>query len=67
MNTHGGKRLGAGRPEINPQSKRVQFSISVKPETKLMAAELRENGIRLGQHIDKLVMELIEELHSQKK
>lgn len=67
MNTHGGKRFGAGRPEINPQTKRVQFCVSVKPETKLMAAELRKNGIRLGQHIDQLVMQLIEELQSQKK
>lgn len=62
MENRGGKRPGAGRKEIDPNKKRVQFCVSVRPETKELAARLRENGIKLGQHIDQLVMDLYEEM-----
>lgn len=67
MNTHGGKREGAGRKSLTPGIKRVQFCVSVKPETRDKAAELRAAGIKLGQHIDQLVDDLYNKLISDKK
>lgn len=64
MNTHGGKREGAGRKNLTPGIKRVQFCVSVKPETRDKAAELRSAGIKLGQYIDQLVEDLHKELMS---
>lgn len=61
MNTHGGKRPGAGRKMMTPGEKRVQFSISVSPETRRKAADLRKAGIKIGLEIDKL----IQDIHAQ--
>lgn len=64
MNTHGGKREGAGRKSLTPGEKRVQFSVSVRPETRDKAADLRAAGIKLGLYIDQLVDDLHKEMMS---
>lgn len=66
MSDWGGKREGSGRKPIDPDTMRVQMSVSVTQETRLKARVLRENGIRLGAEIDQLVDRLIQDLESKK-
>ena len=51
-NKRGGRRPGAGRPTLEPKDRRVSISISVDPEVKAMAAELRKAGVHLGPLFD---------------
>ena len=51
-NKRGGRRPGAGRPTLEPKCRRVSISISVDPEVKAMAAELRKAGVHLGPLFD---------------
>lgn len=40
--------------------KRVQFSVSVTPETREGARILKARGVKLGRHVDELVADLLE-------
>lgn len=66
MDTRGGKRIGSGRKAMDPEKKRVPVCISVSPETKLMIAQMRARGIRIGIDLDKLVLEKFSRLEIDK-
>lgn len=52
----GGRRPNAGRPQINPDDKRVQLSLSVSPKTKLwMQDQAREQGVTMGTILEVLI------------
>ena len=52
----GGRRAGAGRPQINPDDKRVQLSLSVSPKTKeWMQTQSREQGVTMGTILEVLI------------
>lgn len=51
----GGARAGAGRKTMTEQSKRVQVSISVSPETKAKIDQLRKRNVKVGQLVDDLL------------
>jgi hypothetical protein len=52
----GGKRPNAGRPQINPDEKRVQLSLSVSPKTKeWMQDQSREQGVTMGTILEVLI------------
>ena len=57
--TWGGARPGSGRKSVHPGIKRVQTTISVSQETRERIRYLvRENNIRIGRVIDKVVEDL---------
>lgn len=60
----GGKRAGAGRPQINPENKRVQISLSVAPITKSRIATLRKDGVpvtaMIEDHVEDLMIQWLE-------
>lgn len=57
--TWGGARPGSGRKSVHPGIKRVQTTISVSQETRDRIRYLaRENNIRIGRVIDKVVEDL---------
>lgn len=57
--TWGGARPGSGRKSIHTGIKRVQTTISVSQETRERIRYLaRENNIRIGRVIDKVVEDL---------
>ena len=57
--TWGGARPGSGRKAVHPGIKGVQTSISVSQETRERIRYLaRENNIRIGRVIDKVVEDL---------
>ena len=51
----GGSRPGSGRKPAVQESKRIQISISVSPETKKMIDEMRKKGGKVGQVVDELI------------
>ena len=56
IGVHGGKRDGAGRKSLSETNKRVNFSMTVCPETKHhLQEEARQRGLGIGQLIDELV------------
>ena len=57
--TRGGSRPGCGRKPVHPGIKRVQTTISVSQATRERIRYLaRENNIRIGRVIDKVVEDL---------
>ena len=57
--TWGGARPGSGRKSVHPGIKRVQTTISVSQETReRIRYPARENNIRIGRVIDKVVEDL---------
>lgn len=66
MNTHGGKRAGAGRKPMTEEKKKVQVSIYLKPETREMLKSLSRDNEPLGDLIERLVNEYQHRLDSNK-
>lgn len=63
----GGMRPGCGRKSVNPDIKRVQTTISISQETKEKIRVLaKNNNIRIGRIIDKVVEELYNEYYNEK-
>lgn len=58
--TSGGKRIGAGRPTIPEQDKRVIKSFSLSADSDRKIKELRRQGVNVGKEIDRMVSELYE-------
>lgn len=59
----GGKRPGAGRPTLeNPQDKKVQITVTIQPNTKIMINALKEHGIKIGKIVDEAVNEVTRRL-----
>ena len=56
----GGKRANAGRPQIHPDDKRVQMSLSVAPVTKSRIASMREAGVPVTAYIEDFIEDLME-------
>lgn len=56
----GGKRANAGRPQIHPDDKRVQMSLSVSPVTKTRIKSMREDGVQVTAHIEDFIEDLME-------
>lgn len=56
----GGKRANAGRPQINPDDKRVQMSLSVSPVTKTRIKSMREDSVQVTAHIENFIEDLME-------
>ena len=60
-NTHGGARLGAGRPGISAENKRVTFNAMIAPETFAAIVEQSEQlGLSRGMVIDLAIATLTE-------
>lgn len=57
----GGARPGSGRKPAAPEKKRIQISISVSPNTKVMIDRLRERGVKVGQVVDELIRQYFED------
>lgn len=66
MNTHGGKRPGAGRKPMKEEKKKVQVTIYLKPETREMLKSLSRDNEPLGDLIERLVNEYQHRLDSNK-
>lgn len=66
MNTHGGKRAGAGRKPMTEEKKKVQVTIYLKPETKEMLKDLSKDNEPMGDLIERLVNEHLQKLESGK-
>lgn len=65
--TWGGARPGSGRKSVHPGIKRVQTTISVSQETRERIRHLaRENNIRIGRVIDKVVEDLYNKYCNEK-
>ena len=54
----GGRRAGAGRPQINPDDKRVQMSLSVSPVTMTRIRAMRKDGVPVTAHIEDFIEDL---------
>lgn len=54
----GGKRPNAGRPQINPDDKRVQMSLSVSPVTKTRIRAMRKDGVQVTAYIEDFIEDL---------
>ena len=55
----GGKRPGAGRPSLeDPRDKKVQITVTIQPNTKIMINALKEHGIKIGKIVDEAVNEV---------
>lgn len=54
----GGKRANAGRPQINPDDKRVQMSLSVAPTTKTRISAMRKDGVQVTAYIEDFIEDL---------
>ena len=54
----GGRRVGAGRPQINPDDKRVQMSLSVSPVTMTRIRAMRKDGVPVTAHIEDFIEDL---------
>ena len=57
----GGVRPGSGRKPAVQDSKRIQISISVSPETKRMIDEMRKKKVKVGQVVDELIRQYFED------
>ena len=57
----GGSRPGSGRKPAVQDSKRIQISISVSPETKGMIDEMRKRRVKVGQVVDELIRQYFED------
>lgn len=57
----GGRRVNAGRPQIHPDEKRVQMSLSVSPVTKANATALREAGVPVTRNIEQYIEQMMAE------
>ena len=52
----GGRRIGAGRPLIAPEKKRVPFCMSVSPETKQWMRDMAtQQGLTAGEILELLI------------
>jgi hypothetical protein len=52
----GGKRIGAGRPPLDPALRRVTTTIRVRPETdRLIREMMKAEKISVGKVVDKLL------------
>lgn len=52
----GGRRIGAGRPLIAPEKKRVPFCMSVSPETKQWMRDMAtQQGLTAGGVLELLI------------
>ena len=59
----GGKRPGAGRPSLeDPRDKKVQITVTIQPNTKIMINALKEHGIKIGKIVDEAVNEVTRRL-----
>ena len=56
--SRGGRRAGAGRPQINPDDKRVQMSLSVSPVTMTRIRAMRKDGVPVTAHIEDFIEDL---------
>ena len=57
----GGSRPGSGRKPAVQDSKRIQISISVSPETKRMIDEMRKKKVKVGKVVDELIRQYFED------
>lgn len=57
----GGSRPGSGRKSVNQDKKKVQMTITIKPETREMIQELRGRGIKIGSLFDELIRQYFED------
>ena len=57
----GGRRANAGRPQIHPDDRRVQMSLSVSPATKVNATTMREAGIPVTRKIEEYIEQMMAE------
>ena len=57
----GGVRPGSGRKPAVQDSKRIQISISVSPETKRMIDEMRKKKVKVGHVVDELIRQYFED------
>ena len=57
----GGSRPGSGRKPAVQESKRIQISISVSPETKKMIDEMRKKRVKVGQVVDELIRQYFDD------
>lgn len=62
IKTRGGSRPGSGRPAVAQDKKRVQISISVSPETKMMVGQMRDKKINVGQVVDDLIRQYFDSI-----
>lgn len=58
FNMRGGRRAGAGRPQINPDDKRVQMSLSVSPVTMTRIRAMRKDGVPVTAYIEDFIEDL---------
>lgn len=61
IENRGGARPGSGRKPAFQDSKRIQISISVSPETKRMIDEMRKRKVKVGQVVDELIRQYFED------
>lgn len=54
----GGRRANAGRPQIHPDDKRVQMSLSVAPTTKTRISAMRKDGVQVTAYIEDFIEDL---------
>ena len=57
----GGVRPRSGRKPAVQDSKRIQISISVSPETKRMIDERRKKKVKVGRVVDELICQYFED------
>ena len=55
IETRGGSRPGSGRKPAVQEKKRIQISISVSPETKMVIDEMRKRKVKVGPVVDELI------------
>ena len=55
IETRGGSRPGSGRKPAIQEKKRIQISISVSPETKMVIDEMRKRKVKVGPVVDELI------------
>lgn len=58
----GGFRPGSGRKPAAQETKRVNISISVSPDTKKKIEELRSRNIKVGQVLDDLIRQYFDSM-----
>ena len=61
IETRGGSRPGCGRKPAVQDSKRIQISISVSPETQRMIDDMRKRRVKVGHVLDELIRQYFED------
>lgn len=57
----GGSRPGCGRKSVSQEKKKVQMTITIKPETRDIIKELKQRGIKIGSLLDELIRQYFED------